>query len=521
MEDLDSIARSTARGSFLLFIGTIFSTAINAITSIALGRLLGPDLYGLYSLSLTPASLLLLGTGFGVNVAIIKFIAEYNRKKQYNIVSEIISSSLLFQLIISIILAFILYVFAEPFSIYVINRPEAVGYVRLTSILLIGQVLFTTLNSVFQGFNNMGRSSLITLLQSISKFFIAIPLVILGFGVYGAVSGHVYSYLISGIVGLMFITLYFRDKTPFFNTHLIKMMIIYGIPVYINSVIMGLLGVYRNYLFSIFISNVEIGNFMAASNLTTAVVVFAGPISASLFPQFSRLDPNKEINLIKSIFNASVVYSTFIILPISVFLMGFSKDVIYLFYGSKYTYAPLYLSLLTIQFILVGIGSIVLPSFLNGLGKTKVLLYSGLISLAVSIPLYIPLIHLLSTVGIILSIVIAISITVFYLIHIAYREFNIELRFRKIIRIYFSTFTPLILLLILRYYLNLGRSIYNILFFGSLYLFLYLLILPLCRGITLEDLNNLETAFKSVKIFSYLINPILKFEKILIEIIKS
>ena len=165
MEDLESIAKSTARGSFLLFIGTIFSTAINAITSIILGRLLGPALYGLYTLSLTPASLLLLGTGFGVNIAVIKFIAEYNRKKQYSTVSEIISSSLLFQLSLSVFLASILYVFAEPFSVYVINRPEAVGYVRLISILLIGQVLFTTLNSVFQGFNNMGKSSFITLLQ--------------------------------------------------------------------------------------------------------------------------------------------------------------------------------------------------------------------------------------------------------------------------------------------------------------------------------------------------------------------
>ncbi len=112
--------------------------------------------------------------------------------------------------------------------------------------------------------------------------------------------------------------------------------------------------------------------------------------------------------------------------------MVFSKDVIYLFYGSKYAYAPLYLTLLTTQFILVGIGSIVLPSFLRGLGKTRVLLHSGLISLTISIPLYILLIHLLSIVGVIISIVIAIFMSIIYLFHVAYKEFGVELRFKKL-----------------------------------------------------------------------------------------
>ena len=75
---LRSIAKSTVKRSYYLFIRMFLSTALNAVTAILTGRLFGLSNYGLYSLSQTPA-LLLIFTDFEVNNALIKYIDENYR----------------------------------------------------------------------------------------------------------------------------------------------------------------------------------------------------------------------------------------------------------------------------------------------------------------------------------------------------------------------------------------------------------------------------------------------------------
>ena len=43
--DLEKVAEDSARGSFFLISGTALSTVIMAVSSILIGRFLGPELY--------------------------------------------------------------------------------------------------------------------------------------------------------------------------------------------------------------------------------------------------------------------------------------------------------------------------------------------------------------------------------------------------------------------------------------------------------------------------------------------
>jgi hypothetical protein len=51
--DLFKVAEDSARSSFFLISGTTLATIILAISAILIGRFLGPELYGQYSLTLT------------------------------------------------------------------------------------------------------------------------------------------------------------------------------------------------------------------------------------------------------------------------------------------------------------------------------------------------------------------------------------------------------------------------------------------------------------------------------------
>jgi len=51
-DELAKVAEDSARGGFLLISGTALATVIMAIASILIGRLLGPELYGQYTLAI-------------------------------------------------------------------------------------------------------------------------------------------------------------------------------------------------------------------------------------------------------------------------------------------------------------------------------------------------------------------------------------------------------------------------------------------------------------------------------------
>ena len=74
---LVEIAEESARGGFFLFTGNASSLAILAIGSIILARLLGPENYGLFSLSLVVPSILVGFLDLGVRSALVRFSAKF------------------------------------------------------------------------------------------------------------------------------------------------------------------------------------------------------------------------------------------------------------------------------------------------------------------------------------------------------------------------------------------------------------------------------------------------------------
>ena len=518
MNSLRSIAKSTVKGSYYLFIGMFLSTALNAVTAILIGRLLGPNNYGLYSLSQTPALLLLIFTDFGVNNALIKYIAENYRRGDAENISTIINTSFVFQLIISLVLSLILFSFSSIFSIVVINRPEADIYVKITSLLVVSQALFLSIVNVFRGFNHMEKSSLMSILQSSLKLIIAISLILAGFNVLGAITGLTLSFFISMFIGV-FLLLQYLGGGKKFDFSVLKIMILFGLPVYLNGTIARVLNIYRNYLFSIFVTNVDIGNYIASLNFYMAITIFTAPISIALFPQFSRLNLSREIDIAKSIFRYSVKYSTLFTLPVAFFVMGFSRDLIYMSYGSKYSMAPLYLSIFTLSFLFLGLGSIVIPSFLNGVGETREIFKGGIVKLAVAIPLYTILLKFLSVTGMVIAVFLSNVLGFMYLLSVMRKKYRFTIDVRSIINIYIAGASSLITTYLIRLYLNLGRSVYNIIFYSILFLIVYLIYLPLSQGIDLNDISSLKMMFKSLRIVYLMINPILSIENKLIRLL--
>ena len=145
--DLIEVAEDSARGGFFLIFGTAFATVILAIASILIGRVLGPELYGQYTLAFVVPQLLFLFTDLGISQGIVKFTASLRVKGEIDRATRIIQSGLLIRAFAGLVLFAISYSLADWFALFFLQRPDLAFYVRVASIGIIFQVIFSTATS--------------------------------------------------------------------------------------------------------------------------------------------------------------------------------------------------------------------------------------------------------------------------------------------------------------------------------------------------------------------------------------
>jgi O-antigen/teichoic acid export membrane protein len=198
-DELTRVTEDSARGGFFLFSGATLATVIMAISAIVIGRLMGHALYGQYNLALVLPSLLLLFTDLGINAGITKFAASLHAEGKDESAARIIRHGTIFRLLVGIVVFIVGMVFANYLAL-IINRPDSTFFIQIASISLVFQVLFTSSTSAFVGLDRTEYTALATNVQAAVKTILQVALVLLGFGITGALIGLVGGYIIASIM---------------------------------------------------------------------------------------------------------------------------------------------------------------------------------------------------------------------------------------------------------------------------------------------------------------------------------
>lgn len=73
----------------------------------------------------------------------------------------------------------------------------------------------------------------------------------------------------------------------------------YRLPLSVSTILTGLLSQFYNFLMVIYCSDSMIGNYSIALNFSMLITFFTVPIATVLFPAFSKLGSEKEMEIIK------------------------------------------------------------------------------------------------------------------------------------------------------------------------------------------------------------------------------
>jgi len=517
--DLARIAEESARGGFSLIAGTAASTVIGAVGVILIARLLGPASYGRCSLALVLPALFVSIADFGVSPALTRYAASLRSQAKYGTLASMIGSGLLFKLIVGLVAFLLVFVFSAELASSALQRQDMGQLVRLASLTILFQGVFSVSYNTSVGLDRMEQSALITVLRDIARVVLSPALIAVGFGVAGAILGQVAGWILAGLTGVWFL-LGHRRTLRNMPSEIepengvrgdIQTMISFGLPLYAGSLLTTMLPQYQNIILAFFTSNAEIGNLNAAVNFGALIGIILTPVSTALFPAFSKLDLETGKDDLERMFKLSVRYTTLLILPVAIAIAALSKDLTRVVYGAAYSFAPTYLTLYACIFLLTGLGYQVVGSFFSGVGRTKETLKIAVVQLAIFLAVAPVMAWLYRVPGLIVALVVSALVATVFGLRLAAAKYGMRVDLKGsavALAVALASSLPILPLV----YYSLLPSLANVLIGASIYLATYLTLAPLLGAVRKTDLQILGPILGQIKILRPATNLILAYE---------
>jgi O-antigen/teichoic acid export membrane protein len=512
------MGKTSAHGSLYLFIGKVMSTIVLAVGTIILGFFIKDTEYGLYTIALIPAITLQLFYDLGISAAMTKYCAQYRGTDSEGDLYRITILGLTFEIAIGLVLTLISLMAANFISYTIFSKPEAAPLIVLVSITILSNSVLAGSQSIFTGFERMKLSSLTLGFQAATQAVLLPLLVYLGFGAWGATLGYTSSSVVSGAFALILVYMTIIRKLPHsplaLNTRkTLKMLLSYGLPLAIASIFGGLLTQLTSFVMASSVDVGMIGNFRIATNFAVLLSFVSFPISTVLFPAFSKLNPQSEINVLRTVFNSSVKYTVLFLVPSTLALMVLSGSIIGTLYADKWLSAPFFLALYVINNLFSVFGSISIYGFFQGVGETKLLMMLNLLTLVLGVTLAFVLVPTFGIIGVIFAPVIAGKPSLIWMLYWMWKRYRIKIDLKSPIRILtaatisaaltFSSFSFLPVVEWIRLFVG------AIIFLGT-----YILIIPTIGAITKDEIHNLRDIFSGLGVVSRIIKvPLWLLEK--------
>lgn len=422
-----------------------------------------------------------------------------------------------FILIFGAVLAAVSFASAGFLADLVLKRPEIAPLVRFASLLIFGQAIFQSGIAALLGWSQMGDISITNVSQAILRLLVAVPLVVIGFAVYGALAGYVVSLCVAGIIALLMVLrkmkgARFRPLQSF--TSDVRTMLAYSRTLFVGLFASNIMPQYVVVVLAAFAANSYVGFYQSANNYVTAITLTSGAMTQALFPAFAHLEGTKGD--LKLAFAYAAKYMGFVLAPIIFFLMGASVQLIRVTLGSSYSVASGYLSLLAFANISILFGQGVLPSFFNGVGSPRYYMMFSLVA-AGSLFALAPALSIglgIGVPGLIYSILAANLIGVSVGLYLGRRHFAAQIDVKATLSILASSILAFLAVVPLE--TSHFDGVVLLLAEIAIFVAVYLTAAPILRALTTQDLEVLESAVAGLGRFKSLVLPILGYERFVI-----
>ena len=317
--------KKIALNTLLLTLSSLVNVAISIVTTSIIARNIGPELYGRYTFGLTFVMMFSVLANFGLESLYIREAAR--DRENLVLICDIFHLKIILAIstIVSIIVA-----------AHVLNYPQAI--ITVLYILCAGlffQILSESLLSVYRTVEQMHVTALFSMLFRVFGAVVVITSVYSGIGFYGIVSAFsiANALVFAGVLGLFLkqfnlLGIRFRPSKwgAFFRQ---------GMPFYLSALLTTFYAKINIIILSKFVSDREIGYYMAALTLVENLYFIPNAFVTSAFPAFSRLYGTSA----EALRTAYIKVTKYLIILTAAVAMGtilVSEKIVLLIYGSEF-----------------------------------------------------------------------------------------------------------------------------------------------------------------------------------------
>jgi O-antigen/teichoic acid export membrane protein len=402
----DALAQIT-KGASIIIIGTVFASIIGLLNQIAMGRILGPNDYGLFSLGVSIMTILCVLPQFGLGQGLTQYVPYNIQKNKLNEIKDAINFSLKFTLIIGIIVSIFLFIFSDYIAIKFFNNPELGLVIKGFSIALTFWALHNTIGSLTQAFKTPKYYVYIENISiPIIQLSIFISLSLIGYKLFGAITGFIISSIFAAISYIYIMRSKYHkslehpnNKNSNINSNeAIRDLIKLSYPLFLAGFTLLFMQYPDKIILGVFTNSSEVGLYTAALTISTITLLIYTAFSFNSRPILAEYYAKNNFSSMEKLYSFTTKWIFFITFPLVIYLIFYSKDIIEIVYGSSFLNASVPLAILSLGIAINGLTGLSGEALIS-IRKTKLNFYCEVIGASSNIILNITLIPFFGIIG--------------------------------------------------------------------------------------------------------------------------
>ncbi len=339
--------------TLVVFISTALCFLFSYLFHFVLGRLLGPEEYGLFGVALNMVWIVGI-PGVAITTSLVKYASEFKALKEFGKLKSLFLSFICFQLIFN--LGFMLFFIGFRFFL-----SESLGG-GLADLLIAAAISlpFAGIASIvlnyLQGIQRIYSFSLVNASSTLFKLIIGTLLVLAGFGAFGALTSLIFSSIGVIILGFVFIIPDLRVKVERINySRILK----FGLPVLFTNLFINLILYFDLFFVKVYLGAASAGYYEAAVVLSRAFLM-SSAVLAVFFPEFAKNKALKNLKKLRSNLKWALFYTSGICVVGLFAYFLFPSFIIELTYSSEFLPAVPLLMVLAVGYTFYSLFNVVL-----------------------------------------------------------------------------------------------------------------------------------------------------------------
>ncbi|MFW5928064.1 MAG: flippase, partial [Thermoplasmatota archaeon] len=324
---------------------------IGIISGILFPRLLGPDQWGLWSITIGLVWLLAPLAQVAMSTTLTTYISKYKGNKEK--VSSYVNSAYF----VAILSGFIVSITLILLSDYLASSVFQDDRLKIFLLLAAGIIFFDQLNIInrdyYRGYKDFKRYNIFKLIPSLSILVLTLSLLMIySYRAIYLVISHV---SIAALFCILVLIYMFRKEETFKlfklpKKNVTKKVLKFGVPLIFTMTFMTIMKSMDRVIIGYFLETSDVGVYSVAAGIPLMIGSMFAPISTVLLPTFSERESKGESSelILKEVFS----FLLFISIPLIIFIILFSQDILLIVFGEEYVLGAMVLSLTSIEIFL-------------------------------------------------------------------------------------------------------------------------------------------------------------------------